>query len=100
MGPEKTSGGRVEGTLIFFEDPLAPTHLPPPTLSQARPLQDDDRLLVQPAPKPTHEVPMPANASVPSQSPTTAQVAPLSGMTTNAPEPTSQEHILFVYLDD
>ena len=88
MGPEKTSGGRVEGTLNFFEDSL-----PPPTLSQTRLLQDNNGSLVQPSPKATHEVSMPANVSVPSQLPVTTQAAPLSGMTADAPEPAPQECI-------
>ena len=88
MGPKKTSGGRVEGTLNFFEDGL-----PPPTLSQIRPLQDNNRPLIQPSPEPTHEVLTPVNASAPSQSPATTQAAPPSGMTADAPEPVPQERI-------
>jgi hypothetical protein len=45
MGPEKASGGRVEGQC----------GLSPPTLSQTRPLQDDDEPLVQPILELTHE---------------------------------------------
>ena len=88
MGPEKTSGGRVEGTLKFFEGGL-----PLPTCSQTQPLQDNNRPLIQPSPELIHEVLMPVNASAPSQLPATMQATPLSGMTTNAPEPAPQEHI-------